>query len=92
MTAKKYKTISYMGKNLRAEMLNRIEQNWPTHVKELIMDMGFKVDNTNIKKFSYHIHELRKQEKVHVKRIGKALVVWPAEMEKLRFIHELLKV
>jgi predicted transcriptional regulator len=83
---------SYMGKNLRAEILNRIERNWPTHVKELIKDMGFELDNTNIKKFSYHVHELKRQEKVHIKKIGNALVVWPAEMEKLRFIHELLKV
>lgn len=81
-----------MGKNLREEILARIERNWPTHIKELISDMGFEVDNTNIKKFSYHVYELKKQEKVHIKKIGNALVVWPAEMEKLRFIHELLKV
>ena len=85
--------MSYLGgKNLRMEILNRIERNWPTHVKELVRDMGFDVDNTNIKKFSYHVHELKKQEKVHIKKIGNALVVWPAEMERLRFIHELLKV
>jgi predicted transcriptional regulator len=83
---------SYMGKNLRTEILATIERNWPTHIKELIKDMGFEADNTNIKKFSYHVYELKKQEKVRVKKIGNAVVVWPVEMEKLRFIHELLRV
>ena len=92
MTQKVQPAKSYMGKNLRMEILNRIETNWPTHVKELVSDMGFEVDNNNIKKFSYHIHELKRQERVRIKKIGNALVVWPADMEKLRFIHELLKV
>ena len=92
MTHMRAQNKSYMGRNLRMEILNGIERNWPTHVKELVRDMGFEVDNTNIKKFSYHVHELKRQEKVHIKKIGNALVVWPAEMEKLRFIHELLKV
>ncbi len=80
------------GKALRQEILERIESNWPTHIKELITDLGFEVDNTNIKKFVYHIRKLEEAEKVRVKRIGRALVAWPTEMEKLRVIHEMLKV
>ena len=80
------------GKILRQEILQRIESNWPTHIKELITDLGFEVDNTNIKKFVYHIRKLEEAEKVRVKRIGRALVAWPTEMEKLRVIHEMLKV
>ena len=80
------------GKALRQEILERVESNWPTHIRELIRDLGFEVDNTNIKKFSYHIRKLEQEEKVKVKRIGRALVAWPNEMEKLRMIHDLLKV
>jgi len=80
------------GKRLRNKILERIESNWPTHIKELIRDTGFEVDNANIKKFSYHIRQLEKEEKIKTKRIGRALVVWPIEIEKLRIIHELLKV
>ena len=80
------------GKALRQEILERVESNWPTHIRELIRDLGFEVDNTNIKKFSYHIRKLEEEEKVKVKRIGRAMVAWPNEMEKLRVIHELLKV
>jgi predicted transcriptional regulator len=80
------------GKALRTEILERIESNWPTHVRELVRDLGFEVDNNNIKKISYHIRRLEAEEKIRVKRIGRALVAWPAEMEKLRAIHELLRV
>ena len=80
------------GKALRMEILDRIESNWPTHIRELVRDLGFEVDNTNIKKISYHIRRLETEEKIKVKRIGRALVAWPSEMEKLRAIHELLKV
>jgi predicted transcriptional regulator len=80
------------GKTLRKEILERIETNWPTHIKEIVRDLGFEIDNSNIKKFSYHIRMLEKEERIKVKRIGRALVAWPTEMEKLRTIHELLKV
>jgi predicted transcriptional regulator len=80
------------GKALRNEILERVESNWPTHIREIIRDLGFEVDNTNIKKFSYHIRKLEEAEKVKVKRIGRALVTWPTEMEKLRVIHEMLRV
>jgi predicted transcriptional regulator len=79
-------------KELREEVLGVIDGSWPTHIKEIVRNLGFEVDNSNIKKISYHVAELKKQEKVQVKRVGKALVVWPTEIEKLRAIHELLKV
>lgn len=79
------------GKALREEILRRIESNWPTHIKEIIRDLGFEVDNTNIKKFSYHISRLESAEKIKVKRIGRAVVTWPTDMERLRVIHELLR-
>ena len=77
---------------LRDDVLEIIDKNWPVHIKEIVHELGFEMDNSNIKKISYHVNELKKHEKVRVKRIGKALVVWPNEMEKLRIIHELLKV
>ena len=84
------------GKNkktsLREEIFEMVETKWPTHIKEIVFSLGFEVDNSNIKKISYHVSELKKQGRVQVKRIGKALIVWPHEMEKLRMIHELLKV
>ncbi len=76
---------------LRDKILKLIEQNWPTHIRELVSDLGHEVNNLNIKKFAYHVKQLEKEEKIRTKRIGQALVVWPYDMEKLRVIHELLK-
>ncbi len=79
-------------KGIKWEIMEKVEKNWPTHIKELVKEMGFEVNNNNIKKISYHIRQLEKEEKVKTKRIGQSLVIWPVEMEKLRVIHELLKV
>lgn len=79
------------GKKLQSEIRRLIESNWPMHVKEIVRGLELEVTNSNIKKVGYHIKKLKENEKVRVKRIGKALVVWPMEMEKLRFIHEMLK-
>lgn len=79
------------GRALRQKILELVEINWPTHVKELVRNLGYEVDNNNLKKVSYHIKILEKQKIVRVKRIGRALVIWPMEIEKLRFIHELIK-
>jgi predicted transcriptional regulator len=80
------------GKELRKNILELIEHHWPVHVKELVRDLGLEVSNASIKKVSYHIKELEKDEKVRTKRIGKALIIWPHDMEKLRLIYELIRV
>ena len=80
------------GEKLRDRVMDITEKRWPVHIKELVRNLGFEVNNSNIKKISYHIKELEKLERVRTKRIGKALIVWPNDMEKLRVIHELLRV
>jgi predicted transcriptional regulator len=80
------------GKELRKGVLEVVEHHWPVHIKELVMALGLEINNTNIKKISYHIKELEKIEKVRTKRIGKALIAWPHDMEKLRVIYDLIRV
>lgn len=72
--------------------MENVEHYWPVHVKELVKNLGLEVNNNNIKKISYHIKELEKIEKVKTKKIGKALIIWPHDMEKLRTIYELIRV
>lgn len=79
------------GKILRQKILELVEVNWPTHIKELVRNLDYEVDNDNIKKVSYHIKILEKQKRVKSKRIGQALIIWPMDIERLRFIHELIK-
>ena len=80
------------GKELRKSVLELVEHHWPVHIKELVRDLGLGVNNANIKKISYHIKELEHKEKVKTKRIGKALIAWPHDMERLRAIYELIRV
>jgi len=80
------------GKELRKNIMENIDHYWPVHVKELVRNLGLEMNNNNIKKISYHIKELERVEKVRTKRIGKALIAWPHDMEKLRAIYELIRV
>jgi predicted transcriptional regulator len=80
------------GKQLRKMVMESIERNWPVHVKELVRDLGLEMSNNSIKKISYHMKQLEKDEKIRTKRIGKALIAWPHDMERLRVIYELIRV
>ncbi|MCK5023114.1 MAG: hypothetical protein KAS04_03000 [Candidatus Aenigmarchaeota archaeon] len=80
------------GKELRKNIMELVEHHWPVHIKELVRKLGLEIDNSNIKKISYHIKELERAEKVRTKRIGKALIAWPHDMERLRVIYELIRV
>ncbi len=79
------------GKYLRKTVMELVEHHWPVHIKELVRNLGLEVNNSNIKKISYHIKELEKAEKIRTKRVGKALIAWPRDMEKMRVIYELLR-
>jgi predicted transcriptional regulator len=77
---------------LQTKVMEVIENHWPVHIKEVVRWLGLEVNNSNIKKIAYHVKQLERFEKVRTKRIGKALVVWPHDIEKLRVIYELVKV
>ena len=76
---------------LKDKVFKMVEHNWPTHIKELVKSLSFELNNSSIKKVAYHVKHLERNEKVRTKRIGKALIVWPYEIEKLRVIYEILK-
>ncbi|HDP73495.1 MAG TPA: ArsR family transcriptional regulator [Candidatus Woesearchaeota archaeon] len=78
------------GKKLRAEILRIIESKWPTYPTELCRTLELKESTGNISKMMYHIRKLEDQGSVRIKRIDRAMVVWPVKIEKLRVIHELI--
>ncbi len=82
---------SIKGKDLRKRIYKHIERRWPVHTRDIAIALGLEPDNGNIKKISYHLRKLEKEEKIITKRIGKALVAWPQEIERLRVINELLR-
>ncbi len=81
------------GKLLQEEVFKIICNKWPVHVREVIENLELDPSNiSNVTKVRYHFYALKKHDKIKTKKIGKALVAWPTEIEKLRFIHELLEV
>jgi predicted transcriptional regulator len=80
----------------RKEIYRVIEKYWPVHVSEVAEQLNiFPKDKKGQKKIlsllRYHFDQLQKQDKIRIKKIGRSVVAWPVEIEKLRVIHELLK-
>jgi predicted transcriptional regulator len=84
-----------MSKDTRGEIFRIIEKDWPLHETEIAKKLGLKVNGKNQKKvvamIDYHIKKLEKDELIRTKKIGRSRVVWPQEIEKIRFIHDMLK-
>jgi len=77
---------------LRDQIIEAINSEWPTHIKEIAENIGLdKERNSNITKIKYHVDNLEKTDIIRKKKIGKAAVVWPYHIEKLRVVHDLLK-
>ncbi len=81
---------------LREEIYHTIQKKWPTHVSEVARNLELfpEDDDGNksvISKVKYHFDQLARDGKIHVKKIDRALVAWPQEVEKYRTIHEMLE-
>ncbi len=84
------------GSELREEIYHVIKRKWPTYVSEVAREMNmFPEDNdgdkATISKIKYHFDQLARDGKINVKKIDRALVAWPKEVEKYRTIHEMLE-
>ena len=79
------------GKRLNNEVYTLIRENWPVHPSEVCRKLELEVNISNISKIKYHFDILRKKNKIKTKKIDRALAAWPAEIEKLRMIQDLMK-
>ena len=75
-----------------------IEREWPVSVTEIAFHLGLfrkgmieKKRKAAIGKIIYHVKKLEKMEKIRTKKIGQTVIIWPYEIEKLRFLHEMIK-
>lgn len=71
-----------------------IENNWPINISGIARKLKIhdeKDARKSIARIKYHITKLEKQEKIYIKKIDRATVIWPQDIEKLRFVHEFLK-
>jgi len=83
----------------REKVFSLIQRHWPTHVTEVAQHMGLLAKHSSPKEtkavlahLKYHFDQLARSDRIKVKKIGQALVAWPAGMEQMRIIHEMLHV
>ncbi|MCW1296915.1 MAG: hypothetical protein OH319_04510 [Candidatus Parvarchaeota archaeon] len=80
----------------RNKIMDLISRNWPIHVTEVAQGLGLIKgdpieDKISINLVKYHFDQLAREDKIKVKKIGRCLVAWPTEVEKLRVVHDLIK-
>lgn len=76
-----------------------IEKEWPVSVTEIAERLGIfkrgmdeKKRKAAIGKIMYHIKKLKDEEKIRTKIIGQTVIIWPVDIEKLRVLHEMLRL
>ncbi len=79
------------GKHLTEEVHRIIRQNWPVHPSDVCRKLGLAVNPSTISKIKYHFNILVENKKIRTKKIDRALVAWPSDIEKLRIIHEFVR-
>jgi hypothetical protein len=80
------------GRELREKIFEIICNKWPTYVRGVIEELGWDRENiSNVTKVKYHFDQLARDGRIRVKRIDRALVAWPADVERLRVVHDFIK-
>lgn len=70
-----------------------IDENWPISVSGVCDKIGGTLPkDVTLQRIKYHFDKLNDAGKIKTKKIGGSLVAWPIGIERLRVIHELLKV
>lgn len=79
------------GKKLKEEVFLIIKETWPVHPSDVCRKLNIEPNSSNISKIKYHFGLLSREGKIRTKKIDRALVAWPSEIEKLRMIHEFIR-
>ena len=81
--------IGKVSKNV----LDVICKEWPVNPLDVAKSLG-ETGNTKTlsSKYLYHFRKLNQVELIETKKTGNTYVAWPMDMEKLRIIHEMLRV
>ena len=76
---------------LRDRILKVISSKWPTYTSEIVRELGLSDDKKNLLLIKYNVDQLARDGKVRIKKIDRAAVCWPIDIEKLRVVHEFLQ-
>lgn len=79
------------GRHLNTEVYKIISETWPIHPSGVCRKLNLETTISNISKIKYHFDVLRKKKMIQTKKIDRALVGWPVEVEKLRVLHDFMK-
>lgn len=81
-----------MKEKTRHLVLQVVENDWPVSVTHVVEKLN-EVDGSrfSLQSVKYHFDSLEKSGTIRTKKIGRNLVAWPIDIEKLRMIHELLR-
>jgi predicted transcriptional regulator len=83
--------MRYSGKELTKKIFEVIKEEWPVHASGICRKLKIEPNMSNISKIKYHVDRLRREHKINTKKIDRALVSWPMDIEKLRLMHEFIK-
>jgi ribosomal protein L24 len=79
------------GKKLTETVFEIVSKEWPIHPSNVCRILKIDPNSSNISKIKYHFDILRRDNKINVKKLDRALVAWPSEVERLRVMQELIR-
>ena len=79
------------GKKLTETIFEIISKEWPIHPSNVCRRLDIKPNSSNVSKIKYHFDLLKKQNKISTKKLDRALVAWPVQIEKIRVMQELIR-
>ena len=75
------------------DVLDAICKEWPANPVEVAKALGENGSSKTLSsKYLYHFRRLKQLELIEMKRTGNTYIAWPMDMEKLRVIHDLIRV
>ena len=73
-------------------VLEIIKEKWPVNPLEVARELGENGKTKTLSaRYLYHFRKLKELELINMKRVGNTYVAWPLDVEKLRFIHEMIR-
>ncbi len=74
-------------------VLDAICKEWPANPMDVAKSLGESGKSKTLSsKYLYHFRRLKQMELIAIKKTGNTYIAWPMDMEKLRVIHEMLRV
>jgi hypothetical protein len=69
----------------RKTVLAAILDSWPTYPSEIVKRLNLPGEKADLLLVKYHVDQLAKDGHIRIKKIDRATVCWPANVEETRF-------